>query len=52
LNKDEINFQTRLGSDSKLTSALLELNGKIFSVKNEKIALKAVSDAPEPVKTT
>jgi hypothetical protein len=40
LNKDEINFQTRLGSDSKLTSALLELNGKIFSVKNEKIALK------------
>jgi len=40
LNKDEINFQTRLGSDSKLTSALIELNGKIFSAKNEKIALK------------
>lgn len=40
LNKDEINFQTRLGSDSKLTSALLELNGKIFSLKNDKIALK------------
>jgi len=40
LNKNEINFQTRLGSDSKLTSALLELNGKIFSVNNEKIALK------------
>lgn len=40
LNKNEINFQTRLGSDSKLTSALIELNGKIFSVNNEKIALK------------
>ena len=40
LKKDEINFQTRLGTDLKLTSPLLELNGKIFTVNNEKIALK------------
>lgn len=45
LNKDEINFQTRLGSDSNLASALLELNGKIFSVNNDKIALKLGSKA-------
>lgn len=40
LKKNELNFQTRLGSDSKLTSALLELNGRIFSENKEKIALK------------
>lgn len=40
LKMNEINFQTRLGSDLKLASALLAFSGKIFSEKNEKIALK------------
>ena len=40
LKKEEISFQTRLGSDQKSKPALLELNGKIFTTQNEKIALK------------
>lgn len=40
LNKDEINFQTRLGSDIKSKQPLFELRGKINTLQNEKIALR------------
>ena len=40
VNKEEINFQTRLGEDQKSRNALLEMNGRIFTTGNDKIAIR------------
>ena len=45
INRGEISFKTRLGSDLKTKQPLFELNGKVFNTQNDKIALKIVNNS-------